>query len=1081
MKNHLLHALREQRKSFLLLLFAVMAGTNTLFADYYRVKIDDLIYNLYTSNNTAEVTYKAQNMSIPYDFTTINIPENVVYSGKVYHVTRIGNYAFQRCTALTSIAIPNSVTFIGDKAFSNCTNLSSFTIPEGVTSIGHDVFTNCSSLTSIVVAPENTNFSSVGKILFNKDKTKLILCVNNFQGTYTIPNSVISIGDYAFTNCTGLTSISIPESVKSIGSSAFSYCNSLTSVEIPNSVDSVGNEVFYTTGLTTPVYNEKLFIYMPYIYFSESVDSYTIPDGIETICNGAFSNCEGVRSISMYNSVKRIGDYAFSNCAFLSSLTLSEQLTSIGELAFHGCGYLNTIKLPNSVSYIGRNAFADTPIMDNEDNWHNDALCLGRWLIRLRNVSGEYTIPDSIMCLYNDALSACTFNGLKTITIPESVIRIGDNAFWSGVYEYNNPLTLIFKSVIPPDFMESQIFGQNLPTIYVPCGALENYQDALDKYYLRECVKYAPSPYIITAVAFGKGHVQKDESNVCETKIEAIPDYGYHFTQWNDENTDNPRYIKLTQDTTFAAAFVRNPIVTPTCDSTMGRVYCHAWIDSIPEYEKAYEYFDVYAEPYYGYHFVEWSDGSTEQYRHTIHTSQDATISAIFAKNQYEIKTQPNNPKYGITLGDTIVYHGDSAEIQAIPNYGYYFSYWDPYRTHGYWGDTLKQTAKFDVYESITYTAYFYPMHFNVSCYPESKEKGSVSRSKESKYLDTVTITAQPNYGYHFTHWNDGNTDNPRQFVLTRDTTFVASFGIDISGTCGDNLALKWEYDNKNKSLTISGNGTLNSNYTFGVEAPQNVKKLIIAEGVTTIGNSAFANYSTINHISIPTTIKTIYEQAFYNCTGLEQIFSYREKPSVAYSNTFDGIDKFECTLHVLSASVDMYKAATGWRDFYYIQTIDAEEITEPVEDVIVTPTNTTAEIIWPYIVGAVSYEIAIRDFFGNVICKLTFNASGHLIGIAFAPSRNHQSQSEQTTGFQFTVTSLDSGTPYTYSVEAKDEADQTIDTRSGSFTTTSELPTGIDDVLNLQSDMPKKVMINGQIFILRGEKVYTLQGQKVK
>ncbi len=1036
-----IHALREQQKSLLLLLFAVMAGTNTLFADYYRVKIDDLIYNLYTSNNTAEVTYKAQNMSVPYDFTTINIPENVVYSGIVYHVTRIGNYTFQRCTALTSITIPNSVTFIGDKAFSNCTslssielpnsvtylgeyafsectnltsialsnsvmsisnyafykctNLSSFTIPEGVTSIGHDVFTNCSSLTSIVVAPENTNYSSIGNILFNKDKTRLVFCVNNFQGAYTIPNSVTSIGDYAFTNCTGLTSISIPESVKSIGSNAFSYCNGLTSVEIPNSVDSVGNEVFYNTRLTTPVYNEKLFIYMPYFYFSESVDSYTIPGGIETICNGAFSDCEQMRSITLSNSVKTIGDYAFSSCVFLSSVTLSEQLKSIGELAFHGCGYLNTIKLPNSVSYIGRNAFADTPIMDNEDNWHNDALCLGRWLIRLRNVSGEYTIPDSIMYLYNDALSECTFNGLKTITIPESVIRIGDDAFWSGVYEYNNPLTLIFKSVIPPDFMESQIFGQNLPTIYVPCGALENYQDALDKYYLRECVKYAPSPYIITAVAFGKGHVQKDESNVCETKIEAIPDYGYHFTQWNDENTENPRYIKLTHDTTFAAAF---------------------------------------------------------------------------DKNTYTITTAVNNAEYGSVSDDVSALYLDEIQISATANYGYHFAKWND-------GNTSNPRT-IQVVQDETYTAYFEKNTYNVTCYSENKEMGYVTKTNASQYLDNVVITAIPNYGYHFTQWNDGNTDNPRTFVLTQDTTFAASFAIDKSGTCGDDLALKWEYDDTNKSLTISGNGMLNSNYTFGVEAPQAVEQLIIAEGVTTIGNSAFANYETIKHISIPTTVKTIYEQAFYNCTGLEQIYNYREKPCVAYSNTFDGIDKFECTLHVLSASVDMYKAATGWRDFYYIKTIDAEEVTEPVEDVIITPTNTTAGILWPFIAGAVSYEIAIRDFFGNVICQLTFNASGHLTGIAFAPSRNHTQQA-QTEGFRFTVTGLNSGTTYNWELLANDENGNQIEKRTGTFTTTG-MSMSLDEIVNRKSSN-RKLIIGGHLYILRDGHTYTVTGAEVK
>lgn len=788
---------------------------------------------------------------------------------------------------------------------------------------------------------------------------------------------------------------------------------------------------------------------------------------VKSIRDFAFEGCDSLTSITISEGIVSIGNMAFNYCRDLASATLPSTLIQIDAEPFHSCWALKTINVDaNNPTYCSLDG-----VLYSKDKT-NLIICPSGKM-------GEYVIPNTTINIERNAFS---WSRLKSVTIPTSVTNIGNYAF-----EGDSIRMVYFKSPTPPQLEGCCTFHYSYPPqIFVPCGALETYRTAYDTLFTTDSIRYEPSLYTLTTVAFGKGRVNKEGGNLCEpVKISAISDYGYHFTQWNDENTENPRYITLTQDTTFAAAFAKNLVVTPTCDSTMGYVYCVAWTDSIPyearDYDNLYEYFDVFAEPRYGYHFVEWSDGSKEQYRHTIHTSQDVTITAIFAKNQYEIKTQPNNPKYGITLGDTILYHGDSAKIQAIPNYGYYFSYWDPYRSHGYWGDTLKQTAKFDVYDSKTYTAYFYPMHFNVSCYPESKEKGSVSRSKQSNYLDTVIITAQPNYGYHFTQWNDGNTTNPRTFILTQDTTFTAYFAVDKSGTCGDNLALKWEFDDKNKSLTISGNGTLNSNYTFGVEAPKSVEKLIIDEGVTTIGNSAFANYSTIKHISIPTTAKTIYEQAFYNCTGLEQIFSYREKPCVAYSNTFDGIDKFECTLHVLFASVDMYKAATGWRDFYYIETIDAGEVTEPVEDVIVTPTNTTAGIIWPYIAGADTYEIVIRDLLGNVICQLTFNASGHLIGIAFAPSRNSQSQSEQTTGFQFTVTGLDSGTSYTYSVEAKNESEQTIETKSGTFTTTSDIPTGVDNISNTPFDIPQKVMINGQIFILRGNKTYTTDGRLVR
>ena len=304
-------------------------------------------------------------------------------------------------------------------------------------------------------------------------------------------------------------------------------------------------------------------------------------------------------------------------------------------------------------------------------------------------------------------------------------------------------------------------------------------------------------------------------------------------------------------------------------------------------------------------------------------------------------------------------------------------------------------------------------------------------------------------------------------------------FDIDRTGFCGDAHVLTWQYDKTNKLLTIKGNGSLNSNYTFGIEAPNEVQKLVIAEGVTAIGQSAFANYATLQEISLPTTVKTIYEKAFYNCTGLAQIYNYRERPCVAYSNTFDGIDKFDCTLHVLSASVDLYKAATGWRDFYYIETLDAETITETTDEVVITPQETTANIIWPIIPNAVTYELVIRDMLGNVICTLVFNAQGRLISIAFAPGRNDSKRNdEQNEGYSFTVTGLDSNTSYEYSIVAKDENEETLDTKIGNFTTigaTTSIST-TDDI-----SIPYKILYNGQIIILRGDKTYTITGAEVK
>ena len=191
--------------------------------------------------------------------------------------------------SVKKVVIEDGVTSIGDAAFYDCNNLTSITIPDSVTSIGNAAFSFCSSLTSI-----------------------------------TIPDGVTSIGNSAFSNCNILTSITIPNSVTSIGAYAFSYCSSLTSITIPNSVTSIGDAAFsYCINLT----------------------SITIPDGVTSIGDAAFSNCISLTSITIPDSVTSIGAYAFSNCWDLTSITIPDSVTSIGKSAFYKCSSLTAISL----------------------------------------------------------------------------------------------------------------------------------------------------------------------------------------------------------------------------------------------------------------------------------------------------------------------------------------------------------------------------------------------------------------------------------------------------------------------------------------------------------------------------------------------------------------------------------------------------------------------------------------------------------------------------------------------------------------------------------------------------------------
>jgi len=179
-----------------------------------------------------------------------------------YTYTTSGSPAVATITGYTgaggAITIPSTLggyatRFIGESAFSWCTSLTSVTIPSSVTSIGNRAFAACSSLTAINVDEGNANYASVNGVLYNKAMTALILCPSGKAGAFTIPNSVTSIGDYAFYDCASLTSVIIGSGVTSIGAGAFYGCTSLTSVIIGSGVTSIGDYAFYDCASLTSI------------------------------------------------------------------------------------------------------------------------------------------------------------------------------------------------------------------------------------------------------------------------------------------------------------------------------------------------------------------------------------------------------------------------------------------------------------------------------------------------------------------------------------------------------------------------------------------------------------------------------------------------------------------------------------------------------------------------------------------------------------------------------------------------------------------------------------------------------------
>ena len=187
---------------------------------------------------------------------------------------------------------------------------------------------------------------------------------NEYSGDIVIPESityngskysVTSIGDFAFSYCYGLTSVTIPNSVTSIGDRAFQYCSSLTSVTIPNSVTNIGYGAFYgCTGITQSIIVNDMFVFLPTGYEGH----YSIPENISTIIGGAFYDCSGLTSVTIPNSVTSIAEGTFSGCSSLTSVNIPNSVTSIAYGTFLGCSSLTSVNIPNSVTSIGDCAFS---------------------------------------------------------------------------------------------------------------------------------------------------------------------------------------------------------------------------------------------------------------------------------------------------------------------------------------------------------------------------------------------------------------------------------------------------------------------------------------------------------------------------------------------------------------------------------------------------------------------------------------------------------------------------------------------------------------------------------------------------
>ena len=432
----------------LLFVASCLFSTNAIA---YDALIDGIYYNLIESEGQAEVTRGYSGYLGCYR-GTVTIPEAVSHNGETYFVTSIGEYAFYDCPNLTSVSIPNSVTSIGDDAFNSCSGLTSVTIGNSVTSIGGGAFDSCTELKKVIV----TDIAAWCGIAFDGYLATPLYYAKHLYSDETteitnliIPNSVTSIGEYAFFNCSGLTSVTIPNSVTSIGYYAFRDCSGLTSITIPNSVTSIGEYAFSgCSGLTSvTIPNSVTSIKAGAFSGCSGLTSVTIPNSVTSIGRSVFSNCSGLTSVTIPNSVTSIGYWAFQNCTGLTSVTIPNSVTSI-DYTFYGCSGLTSVTIPNSVTSIGERAFYGCSSLTS------------------------VTIPNSVTSIKSSAFYGCS--GLTSVNIGNGVESIGYDAFadcaeLTDVYCYAEKVPTTKSDAFDGSYTE-------YATLHVPAVSVEQYK-----------------------------------------------------------------------------------------------------------------------------------------------------------------------------------------------------------------------------------------------------------------------------------------------------------------------------------------------------------------------------------------------------------------------------------------------------------------------------------------------------------------------------------------------------------------------------------------------------------------------------
>ena len=742
--------------------------------------------------------------------------------------------AFVPFTALTQLIIGDSVQYIPSSAFANRTTLQQVSLPSSLVSIGDSAFYNCTALQGPMQFP--ATLTTIGSSAFQS-------CAN-INGTLQLSTALQTIGVAAFAGCVKIGgAMTIPGSVQLLGARAFSNCDSILS-------------------LTT---NGPLAIPDGAFCGCDRLFQVSLASTTPTIGNSAFRDCPRLSDISIGNSLSSIGNSAFCGCVRLPNPTLPSSVVTIGDSAFYGCSLMGgNMTFPASVTNIGNYAFASIlpitsiqmhsiipPTINSQtfasassstpiyvpcgatlnymvaDHWEdflnivesapfaltlsvNDTTMGSVWVSQQPTCSNYQAIiqaqaqTDYHFLHWSDGNTDNPRQLLLSSDTSFTAIFVSDNSYitvtcnnpaWgtvagAGLYSYNDTAILTATPSADYHFQRwSDGNTQNPRTVIVT-------QDSL---FVATFLSNTSTLSVLSGnTAMGSVSGAGTYSYQDLATITATPNYGYHFTMWNDGITANPRVVTISQDTSFTAHFAPNTYSVTLGTSTFGTTQGGG----------TYNYLDtatLTATANYGYRFVQWNDGNTDNPRVLIVTA-DTTLVPQFLPMSYVLTVVANDTSLGTTNGGGTYNYSTTATITASPATGCHFIQWND-------GNTSNPRIV-TVTGDATYTAQFAVNIYTIMVSSSNSAIGSVSGGGSYSHGSTVTLTATPVAGCHFVQWSDGNTDNPRTIIATENAFYIAQFAVNtyIVSVNSNNPALG----------TVSGTGSYTHNSPATLTATPN-------------------------------------------------------------------------------------------------------------------------------------------------------------------------------------------------------------------------------------------------------------------